>query len=65
MEEYEMTDKQFDSMLLDSIFDLIDIRDNTTDENTKKLANEKIKRLEIKLRCENGKYSINLSNITI
>ena len=55
-----MTDKQFDSILLDSIFDLIDIRDNTTDENTKKLANEKIKRLEIKLRCEHGKYSINL-----
>ncbi|MBQ7574108.1 MAG: hypothetical protein IJT23_07590 [Clostridia bacterium] len=60
MKEYEMTDKQFDSILLDSIFDLIDIRDNTTDENTKKLANEKIKRLEIKLRCEHGKYSINL-----
>lgn len=52
-----MTDKQFDAFMLDSIFDFIRIRDTTTDENTKELANEMIKRYEIKLRLDSQQFS--------
>ena len=31
----KMTDKQFDALILDSIFDLMHLRDTTSDENTK------------------------------
>lgn len=54
-----MTDKQFDALILDSIFDLMHIRDTTTDSKTKELANEMIKRNEIKLRLDSQKFSSN------
>lgn len=54
-----MTDKQFDALILDSIFDLMHIRDTTNDEKTKELANEMIKRYEIKLRLDTQKFSTN------
>ena len=54
-----MTDKQFDALILDSIFDLMHIRDTTNDDKTKELANEMIKRYEIKLRLDTQKFSTN------
>lgn len=54
-----MTDKQFDALILDSIFDLMHIRDTTNDDKTKELANEMIKRYEIKLRLDTQKFSNN------
>lgn len=54
-----MTDKQFDALILDSIFDLMHIRDTTNDDKTRELANEMIKRYEIKLRLDTQKFSTN------